>query len=92
MMAGWGAGAAQEAGSVLNAPAGCGVSAATGAAGAFAGALVMRSGVNCWPFAPKIPPTSAGTSTFLCALRRANWSGLSWARISGRDSSTDVWS
>ena len=48
-----------------------------GGAGARADALPIRTVVSVWPFGPKMPLISSGTSIFRCAARRGNWSGLS---------------
>ena len=78
-----------DMGTCRGAIAGAGAGAA-GAADGFAGALLIRSEVSGSPLGPKIPPTSSGTSTLLCAVRRGNCSGLSWATISGKGNSTGV--
>jgi hypothetical protein len=57
---------------------------------AFAGAVLMRTAESGSPLGPKMPLTSSGTSTVFCVVRRGNWSGLSWATISGNGNSIGV--
>jgi len=54
-----------------------GAIAGAGAADVFAGDALMRTALNGSPLGPKMPPTSSGTSTFFCTVRRGNCSGLS---------------
>src|SRR5256885_1590633 len=70
-VAGFGVIAGPDEGRCLGAIAGA------GAADVLAGAALMRTALNGSPFGPKMPPTSSGTSTFFCTVRRGNCSGLS---------------